>query len=101
MTKITTRGVLSLGAFAVAAVLATPAPSQAFPPEWLQGTSAATAYDKAVAHDLALADAAARIRDDCSGNLAGLIEDKVVYEQDPSTGEWHAQVVARGLCHVR
>jgi hypothetical protein len=30
-----------------------------------------------------------------------LIEDKVVYEQDRSTGEWHAQVVARALCQVR
>ncbi|HXF33619.1 MAG TPA: hypothetical protein VN603_03530 [Candidatus Acidoferrales bacterium] len=101
MTKITARRVFSLVAFAVAAALAHPVPSAAFPPEWLQGTSVATAYDKAVAHDLALTDAVARIRDDCSGNLAGLTEDKVVYEQDPSTGEWHAQVVARALCHVR
>jgi hypothetical protein len=101
MTKITTRRVLSLGAFAVVAVLATPATSRAFPPEWVQGTGAATAYDKALAHDLALSDVTARVRDDCSGNLAGLIEDKVVYEQDRSTGEWHAQVVARALCQVR
>jgi hypothetical protein len=84
---------------AIAALVLITAASAAAWPMWITGSAAATAHDKAIAHDLAYRAAIREADKSCYGAHGGVAEVKVSYDYSGSTGEWRAEVTIRESCN--
>ena len=91
MLKLTTA--LTAAAFLGATALASASSA------WFHDTETETAYDKALAHDLATRAAVRKMQTDCSAQLASISEVSSTATQDPATGQWRVTVQMRGLCN--
>jgi hypothetical protein len=86
-------------AVALLALVISAGPAFAEAPEWFYGTGTQSAYDKALAHDLALRAAVADAARQCDGTMAGPVEQKTTSKQ-LSSGEWEFTVTVRAMCQV-
>lgn len=84
-------------ALIAAAVLARPGQAVAIE-NWLRGTATASAHDKALAHELAYEQVVQELLKQCSGTMAGPVEEKVSYDYLASSDEWSSTVTVRALC---